>query len=53
MRGNQLKVTTARWQQGSQICFGIFLVKNHKIAKISTTIKATEKIITHLESLEF
>jgi hypothetical protein len=30
-----------------------YLVKNHKIAKKSTTTKAREKIITDLESLEF
>jgi hypothetical protein len=29
------------------------LVKNHKIAKNSTTAKATEKISTDLKSLEF
>jgi hypothetical protein len=34
--------------------FGNFyLVKNHKIAKNSTTTKAREKISTDLESLEF
>jgi hypothetical protein len=34
--------------------FGNFdLVKNHKIAKSSTTTKAREKIRTDLESLEF
>jgi len=30
-----------------------YLVKNHKIAKNSTTTKAREKISTDLESLEF
>jgi hypothetical protein len=30
-----------------------YLVKNHKIAKNSTTTKAREKIITDLELLEF
>jgi hypothetical protein len=30
-----------------------YLVKNHKIAKKSTTTKAIEKIIADLESLEF
>jgi hypothetical protein len=30
-----------------------YLVKNHKIAKNSTTTKAREKLITDLESLEF
>jgi hypothetical protein len=30
-----------------------YLVKNHTIAKISTTTKAREKISTDLESLEF
>jgi hypothetical protein len=30
-----------------------YLVKNHKIAKNSTTIKAREKISTYLESIDF
>jgi hypothetical protein len=30
-----------------------YIVKNHKIAKNSTTAKAWEKISTDLESLEF
>jgi hypothetical protein len=30
-----------------------YLVKDHKIAKKSTTAKALEKISTNLESLEF
>jgi hypothetical protein len=30
-----------------------YLVNNHKIAKNSTTTKATEKISTYLESFEF
>jgi hypothetical protein len=54
MRGNQLAVSAARWQHGSQICLATFyLEKNHKIAKNSTTIKAGEKTSTYLESLEF
>jgi hypothetical protein len=31
----------------------LYSVKNHKIAEISTTTKAGEKISTDLESLEF
>ncbi len=30
-----------------------YLVKNHKIANNSTTMKARERITTNLESLEF
>ncbi len=33
--------------------YHFYLVKNHKIAKNPTTIKAREKISTDLESLEF
>jgi hypothetical protein len=33
--------------------YNFYLVKNHKIAKNSTTTKAREKISTFLESLEF
>jgi len=41
LRGNQLPVSDARWQHGSQLCFcNFYKVKNHKIAKNSTTIKA-------------
>jgi hypothetical protein len=31
----------------------VYLEKNHKIAKNSTTTKAKEKLSTDLESLEF
>jgi hypothetical protein len=31
----------------------LIIVKNHKMAKISTITNAIEKINTHLESLEF
>jgi hypothetical protein len=31
----------------------LYLLKNHKIAKISTTIKARKNISTDLESLDF
>jgi hypothetical protein len=50
----QLPVSVARWQHGSQICFATFyIVENHKIAKNSATTKAREKMSTDLESLEF
>jgi hypothetical protein len=50
---NQLPVSAARWQHCSQICLGIFITKNHKIAKSSTNTKAREKIIQDLETLQF
>jgi hypothetical protein len=59
VRGNQLLVSAARWQHGSQICFGTFikwkitkLQKTQlplKLEKNSRTAKAIEKIITDLE----
>jgi hypothetical protein len=41
----------AAWFPDS-FCY-FYLVKNHQIAKNSTTTKAREKIITDFESLEF
>ncbi len=50
--GNQLPVSAARWQHGSQVCSANFyLVKTHKITKDSTTTKARETMNTDLESL--
>jgi hypothetical protein len=45
MKGNQLPVSTTSCNFSK--------VKNHKIDKCSTTIKAREKRGTYLESLEF
>jgi hypothetical protein len=54
MRGNQLQVSATKWQQGRlpDLIRKFYLVKNHKIAKNSTTTKARQKS-TDLESLEF
>ncbi len=53
MRGNQLPVSAAGWQHGSQICYATFYrVKNHKIAKNSIAAKVREKR-TDLKSFEF
>jgi hypothetical protein len=41
----------AAWLQ-DMFC-NFYLVKNHKIAKNSTTAKAREKISAHLESFEY
>ncbi len=38
---------------GPRYVLQLYLVKNHKIAKNSTTTEAKEKISTDLESLEF
>jgi len=55
MRGNQLPVSDARWQHGSQICFSTFV--ESKITKLlkkpKQPLKLEKKISTHLESLEF
>jgi hypothetical protein len=37
----------------SDMFCNFYLMKNHKIAKNSTTTKASEKISTDVESLEF
>jgi hypothetical protein len=53
--GNQLPISAARWQGWSlpDMFFKFYLVKNHKIANNSGITETTEKISTHLESLEF
>jgi hypothetical protein len=62
MRENQLPVSAAEWQHGSQcrvaawfpdMCCNFYLMKNHKIVKTSMATKAREKISTDIESLEF
>ncbi len=35
------------------VIYNFYLVKNHKIAKNSTSPQARQKISTHLDSLEF
>ncbi len=50
---NQLQVSVAMGQHGSQICYATFLVKNHKISCNSVTAKDREKVSTDMESLEF
>jgi hypothetical protein len=52
---NHVPVSVAKLQHGSQICLfcNIYLIKNNKIARNSTTTKAREKISTDLESPEF
>ncbi len=52
-RENQQSVSAIRWQHGSHMLCNFYLVKNHKIAKNSTTTKAREKISIDLESLKF
>jgi hypothetical protein len=54
MRANHQPVSATRGQHvlADMFC-NFYLVKNHKIAKNSTTTKAREKISTDLESLEF
>jgi hypothetical protein len=44
--------SVARWQHGSNMFCNFYEVKKHKIAKNSTSTKASEKISTVLKSLE-
>jgi len=48
-----LPVSATSWQHCSQMFCNFYAVKNHKIAKNSTTTNAREKISTDLESSEF
>jgi hypothetical protein len=43
IRINQVPVSVARWQHGSQTCFATYLLKIQKIVNNSTTTKAREK----------
>jgi hypothetical protein len=55
MRGNQLPASAAWWQWFPDMFCNFYLVKNNKIAKISTTtpLKLDKKLRTDLESIEF
>jgi hypothetical protein len=44
MRGNQLPVSVARWQHGSQMFCNFYFMKNNKIAKNSMTNRARKKL---------